>query len=168
MIRPKLGPRVEYGANLAGTTLKYGAVGLGVKVLYDITNSQIIPRTAARTVASLEENIADPIIENTGPVGKTVYTVDKWQGEFWSTLFGQTKEKQEERRQEYLNEETIDSKAQTGETTQAVISQPTTEYYQHYSSLNIGNGILVASLIIGALLGHYKGKRALKKAQKGD
>lgn len=96
--------KIQYGITVAEETIKYGAVGYLIKLLYNIkcTLGYNLYVAGGKTVNTLEENITDPLIENTGPIGRGMYEAEKWHGRFWSKILGQTEEKQSERREKYL------------------------------------------------------------------
>lgn len=169
-----LGEKIQYGIIVTGETVSYGSVGYVIKLLYGIqdTLSANVPKQAFEVVATLEEKVANPLIENTGRIGKWMYEAEKWRGKFWSRILGQTEEKQAKRREDYLKEKYENSGAQEqsyppNQNTQAIVSQPSQPqvYHQDHDYMNAGNFIVAASIVIGAMIGQFKASKERRKAK---
>lgn len=141
----------NYGAEIGRCSLKGAAVGIAGKLGYDFYNkASETSHVVFREAASIDETVGKAIVEKGGKAGEAAIKVDKWQGDFWSKVFGRTPEKQKEWREK-----------------QGITEQPTTGYtYQRPLPCYGGDLFLTAALLFGIAVGYIKGNTRYKRELK--
>jgi hypothetical protein len=157
-----LGEKVQYGLTLGEETVKYGAAGYMIKLLYTIREMIAIDvaQKAYSIVSELEEKVTDPIIKHTAIVGKGAINAEKWHESIWSTILGQTEEKKAARVEKYLGKKETNTVSEPN--TRAIVRQLSKPDYITPNKPDTGNSILAASLLIGATIGYLKARKEYK------
>jgi len=154
-----------YGKEIIKYTAKGAVIGIAGKIGYDLYNeSAKVTHIVFQKTASIDEKVGEAIVENGGKAGETAIKVDKWQGDFWSKVFGRTPEKQAEWRKKHgINEPGyIEKNAEKKELTTEVI-QPVSITYEKPLPAYGGNLFLTVTLILGITGGFLKGRYLHRK-----